>query len=468
MDTIWTPQIEDRPGPKYRALSDAIRDGIGEGALGVGVKLPPVRDLAWQLKITPGTVARAYSVLTDAGVLRAEVGRGTFVADPASAGPETAPAYPWVQHEAAEESDNISLFSPRLPDLGQVGYIRDAFTRLAERPARNLLDYPSTPAFAPARRAALRWLEGTILGPVDQEDIVLTHGGQSGISLVMQAVLKGRAPVVMVEDLSYPGFRRAAQLLRADVVSVPMDGQGIIPDALDRIAARHEGQVLCTSPEVHNPTGIVTPAARREEIARVARQRGFHVIDDDCYRLGRPSGPSYRALLPDLGWHISSLSKALTPSLRIGFAVAPKAHRAALRRAAEYGFFGLARPLADVAEDILLRDETYALLDRLRDRYGDYIREAVNILGSYDLTWHEDVPFLWLRLPEGWRAASFARAAEVVGVQMRTAEDFALRDGTPPHCVRMAVNAQVSLNSFADAMRRVRGLLDSPSDGIAV
>lgn len=178
------------------------------------------------------------------------------------------------------------------------------------------------------------------MGTLDEQDIVLTHGGQSGISLVLQAVLKGRAPQVAVEELSYPGFRRAAQLLRADVTGVPMDAQGIIPDALDQIARRHEIQVLCTSPEIHNPTGIVTPTDRREQIARVAAARGIHVLEDDCYRLGQPTGPTYRALLPELGWHVSSLSKALTPALRIGFAVAPQAHRTALRRAAEYGFSG--------------------------------------------------------------------------------------------------------------------------------
>ncbi|QFU08593.1 2-aminoadipate transaminase [Rhodobacteraceae bacterium THAF1] len=448
-------------------LSELIRDRIASGALLPGTRLPPVRELAWQLGITPGTVARAYTTLTDAGILRAEVGRGTFVADPKVTGLPTFGPSPWVPDDT-EADGRISLVSPRLPDLGQVAYLHAAFGRLAMRPPAHLLDYPTSKAFAPARRAVLRWLGGTIMGTLDEQDIVLTHGGQSGISLVLQAVLKGRAPQVAVEELSYPGFRRAAQLLRADVTGVPMDAQGIIPDALDQIARRHEIQVLCTSPEIHNPTGIVTPTDRREQIARVAAARGIHVLEDDCYRLGQPTGPTYRALLPELGWHVSSLSKALTPALRIGFAVAPQAHRTALRRAAEYGFFGLARPLADVAEDILSRDETYALMDRLRLAVGDYVREAVNILGGYDLAWRPDVPFLWLTLPQGWRAAAFVREAEAVGVQMRSAEDFVLRDAAAPHAVRMAINGQVPLPVFAQAMQRLRVLLDNPTEVIEV
>lgn len=464
MDTISHRYGLQNSGPKYRAVSEAIRAAISAGDLGQGDKLPPVRDLAWQLKIMPGTVARAYTILTDEGILQAEVGRGTFVAGPTR--PIT--QLKWPTKYAAEDTDQVSLFSPRLPDVGQVSLLRDAFARLSDRPPEDLLNYPTARAFAPARQAVIRWLEGTVLGPVSNEDIVLSHGGQSAISLVMQAVLKGQRPVVLVEELSYPGFRRAAELLRADVVSVPMDDQGIVPESLEDIARRYDAQLLCTSPEVHNPTGLHTPARRRERIAEVARRIGFHILEDDCYRLGRAKAPSYRALLPEQGWHVSSFSKCLTPSLRVGFAVAPERHRANLRRAAEHGFFGLACPLAHVTQDILTRDETFALMEKVRLVFGEYVRVAVNALGGYDLNWHEDIPYLWLRLPDGWRASTFVQAAEAQGVQLRNADEFALRNGSAPHAVRLAINAHVSLGSFEAAMQRLRDLLDNPPERIAV
>lgn len=464
MDTILSRCDLAGSGAKYQAVVQAIRDAISAGELAVGDRLPPVRDLAWKLGITPGTVARAYTILTDERVLLAEVGRGTFVAS-LTASEKSAQG---TGVHRAEDTDHVNLFSPKLPDVGQVGLIRDAFARLSERPAKDLLNYPTASAYAPARRSVLRWLEGSVLGPVDEQDIVLSHGGQNAISLVMQAVLKGDSPVVMVEELSYPGFRRAAELLRARVVSVPMDASGIVPEALAHIAGTHDAQLLCTSPEVHNPTGICTPAERRAEIAEVAQRCGFHVMEDDCYRLGRARAPSYRSYLPEQGWHVSSFSKCLTPSLRVGFAVAPEAHRATLRRTAEYGFFGLACPLAHVTEDILTRDETYRLMDRVREEFGRYVRAAVNALGGYELRWHEDVPYLWLVLPDGWRAGTFVQAAEARGVQLRNADEFALRNGNAPHAVRLAINAQVSLASFEAAMGRLRLLLDNPPERIAV
>ena len=467
MDTILDRYEPQASGPKYRAVADAIRRALKEGGLRPGERLLPVRELAWRLSITPGTVARAYTILTDEGVLEAQVGRGTFVSDPKARPRALLPDPPWPA-ETPESGTRISFAAPKLPDCGQADLVRSAFARLAEHPTARLLNYPNRSAFRPAREAALAWLSDTPLGSVDQEDLVLSHGGQNGIGLVMQAVLRGPRPVVLVESLSYPGFRRAADLLRAEVVPVPMDEQGLIPEALEALAERHDAQLLCTSPEVHNPTTITTPPERREAVAAVARRCGLHVLEDDCYRIGPRTGTSYRVLLPESGWLVASISKSITPALRIGFVVAPQGARADLRRVAEHGFFGLAQPLADLAADVLTRPDLPAVLDAVRGEYRRYTLAAVNLLGGFDLKWREDVPFLWLGLPKGWRAAPFMRAAEEAGAQLRAADEFAPRDGLAPHAVRIAVNAQVPLPDFEAAIRRLHDLLGNPPEGIAV
>jgi len=124
MDTIWIPSIDGREGPKYKVLAEAIRDAIRDKALILGQKLPPVRNLAWDLKITPGTVARAYTLLTDEDTLEAAVGRGTFVA-PTKAKTESAVAADHItdivthSDTAEERPDVVRLTSPQLPDVGQ-------------------------------------------------------------------------------------------------------------------------------------------------------------------------------------------------------------------------------------------------------------------------------------------------------------------------------------------------------------
>ncbi len=470
MDTIWVPQVDPAIKPKYKAVVQAIRDAVGSGALGLGAKLPPVRELGWKLEMTPGTVARAYTVLTDEGLLVAEVGRGTFVADATLAEPPlNLMEMDVIEHLTGGDNFDVNLFSPHLPNGGQSKLIRTLLAQIANDPPSGVMHYPSRRGGLPAREAMMHWLRDTNVGPLKESDIVLSHGGQNSIMLIFQTILKGRRPVIFVEELCYPGFRRVATALRADIVPIAMDGDGICADALAAAAERYpEGQIICTSPEVHSPTCGFTPLARRHEIVQVARRFDLQIVEDDCYRIGEAQAPGYRQLAPERGWYLTSLSKSITPALRVGCAIGPREMSPALHRAAEHGFFGLATPITDLVAALLSHPQLDAVLARTRGGVADYVRAAVNMLGGYDLRWREDVPFVWLNLPEGWRASAFCRAAETRGVRVRAAEEFAVRNAQTPHAVRMAINAGVSLKSFEAAMARLRDLLDNPTEEIGV
>ncbi|KUJ85899.1 aspartate aminotransferase [Ruegeria marisrubri] len=467
MDTIWPEKLPQTKGPKYVLVAETIRNAIENKVLGVGAKLPPVRELAYRLQITPGTVARAYSILTNEGLLQAEVGRGTFVAPPKL--PVLDDVWSRQLHLRDDKyGADVSLFSPRLADVGQVALIRECLMKVAQAEPEMFLNYPTRDAYQPARQAVVEWLSDVPLGPLTSEDIVLTHGGQNGICVVFQTVLKGPRPVILVEDLSYAGFRRAAELMRAEVVGIRMDKWGICPEALDQTLRQTQAQAVCVSPEVQNPTGSHAPLERRKEVVEVARRHDLQIIEDDCYRMGDARAPSYRALAPERGWHVSSISKTLTPALRVGFAIAPLERSADLRRSAEYGYFGLAQPLAELTRLLLSDPRSREIATKVRERMGEYVRIAVNALGGFDLVWDPQVPFVWLKLPSGWRSAAFSRAAEREGIQVRSADEFALRDGRAPNAVRIAMNGHVSLERFEEAMLRLRSLLDNPPEQISV
>ncbi|KIN60938.1 Transcriptional regulator, GntR family protein [Sulfitobacter noctilucae] len=476
MGTIWTPEALEGIKPKYKAVVAMIRESIAVGELTVGAKLPPVRDLAWDLKITPGTVARAYTVLTDSGVLRAEVGRGTFVADSSdSIGADlTEPLINLIEidsvrHMTGGDTDHANLFSPHLPNGGQAELIRKLLGEIAADPPSGIMHYPSRRTATAARQAMAHWLQGAPIGRVDPDDIVLSMGGQNAILLVFQTVLRGRRPTVFVEDLAYPGFRRAADLLRADIVAIQCDKDGIIPEALAEAAAKHpEAQVLCTSPEVHSPTCGFTPMTRRHELVDVARKADLQILEDDCYRMGRAEGEGYRQLAPERGWYVASISKSITPALRLGCAIGPRGMSGALQRSSENGFFGLSTPMIDLTASLLGHPDLPAIMERTRQGVQRYVEVAVNTLGSFDLSWRADVPFVWLHLPQGWRASAFCQAAEKRGVQIRAAEEFAGRDAPSPHAVRIAINGGISLRSFEAAMGRLRDLLEHPPEQISV
>ena len=474
MDTTWAEGLTFRDGQKYLVLRDAISQAIAKGLLEVGSKLPPVRELAFRLSITPGTVARAYSLLTDQGVLRAEVGRGTFVADrsgPVFAAHETDRG--WIKytdpvpHGYEDEGGPVSMMSPGIPNVGQASYLRGLLSDIAADPPSGMMHYPTRESFQPVRAAAKHWLRDAALGPLDEIDIVLAHGGQNAILLVMQAVLRGRRPTVLVEELCYPGFRRSALLLRADVVPVAMDDHGIIPSALEA-AAGAEAQLLCLTPNLHNPTCRRMPEERRHEIAAVARRCNFHILEDDWYHVPDLGLSSFRAIAPERSWYVSSISKLVTPSLRFGFAVSPPGGGTHLRRAAEDGFFGLATILADLGTAIMTDPRTERLTEDVRAVYRERRKLLLNHLGGYDVHWQEDTPIVWLTLPQGWRVSAFCTAAEAEGVRVRSSEDFAARDDNTPHAVRLSLNATVPEASFEQAVVRLRFLLENPPESVAV
>ncbi len=458
MNTIWPPNLSGVGRSKYQVMASAIRKAIADGVLQKGAKLPPVREMARRSSVTPGTVARAYSLLIDEGLLRAGVGRGTFVAERAN--PVEAPVQ-WPEV--------VSLRGPALPDVGQSEILRDALKRVAEDAALpDLLCYPDALYDRELKDTMAQWLADLPVGNVAPEDIVLAHGAQNAVLAVLQTVLHGPDPVVAVEQHAYPGFRRAAELCRARVVDVACDDKGPRPDLLQEAVTQHGAQIFLTSADVNNPTLRHTTPARRREIASVARRHGLHVLDDDCYRLSVPVAESYRALLPDLGWYVSSFSKSLSPALRVGWAIAPKSRAKDLARTVSFGSFGLARPLISTALKVLQDPRLPDVLTRTRRSLSDTVRLAVNHLGGHDVVWQDEIPFLWISLPGGWRASRFVRAAQERGVLLKSSEDFVLRDRRAPHCVRLAINAQIAQGCFEQAVNTVRDLLDNPVDEISV
>jgi DNA-binding transcriptional MocR family regulator len=454
MNTSWQPDLSGHPGPKYRALMDSIRTDIASGVLGIGEKLPPVRDLAWRLSITPGTVARAYKSLTDDGVLQAAVGRGTFVAGKSPQPPAGEPLY--VHSDAA-----VDLRSSPVPDVGQGRIIGQMLARIAMD--SNYVGYPTADTDRAARLAVVDWIGEGLLGRIGAEDVVMAHGTQNAIILALQAILSGPAPVILTEDLTYPGVRHAARLLRARVVPLAMDGDGILPDSLDAACRDHGGQVLVTAAMVHSPTTRTTPLARKQQLAELARKYQLQVLEDDCFRLGDPGDtPGYRLLLPERGWYLSSLTKSVSSALRFGYIVCPQGWADTARQAAQSSFYGLPQPMLDLGAELIRSGEAARIRALVLEADRHRVRLAVNALGGWDLEWRADVPYVWLRLPRGWRASTFARACESRGIRIKSADEFSLEDGNAPSAVRIACNSTAPLPRYETALRDLGDLLANP------
>jgi DNA-binding transcriptional MocR family regulator len=459
-DTIWTPDLSQYPGPKYLGLSWALRDAVRQGHLAEGAQLPTVRDLAWAVGVTPGTVSRAYQLVTQEGLLAATVGRGTFVASSAPRlGPKEAL---YSERDPGSRSSNVDLRSPQLPDVGQADLFAEAMRRVANGVNAEWLDYSTQRAEAPLRTAVCDWLANRELGGTSAEDLALTYGGQNAVSLILQCCLRGDRPIVVTEELCYPGFARAARLARADVVGVEMDAEGMKPEALEAACSRYGPQILFLTTEAQNPTAARMSMARREDIVRIARKFDLQIIEDDCYSVADTSLPTIRAIAPERTWYVGGISKTVSAALRFGYIVCPTGMGEAGRLTAQHSFFALARPLSDLCLDLFNSGAANEIRARVHAEFAHRLQSMVTMLGPFDLRWQKGLPFAWLNLPCDWCASDFTRVAESRDVMVRSADVFALVHGRAPHAVRLALTGAIPRAQYEAGLATLAQLLRNP------
>ena len=93
---------------------------------------------------------------------------------------------------------------------------------------------------------------------------------------------------------------------------------------------------------------------------------------------------------------------------------------------------------------------------------GQRVEFTVNLMGKWDISWRRDVPFIWLNLPRGWRASSFASACERENIVVRAADEFALNNMPTPHAVRISVNCNIPKEILGEAFTKIDRLLAHP------
>src|SRR3954470_23546792 len=174
------------------------------------------------------------------------------------------------------------------------------------------------------------------------DDVVITTGSQQALDLVTR-IFVDPGDVVLAEAPSYVGALGVFRAYQAEVVHVPMDDDGMIPEALEAALAQLAVQgrrvkLLYTVTNHHNPAGVTPSAPRRPRIVEIARRYGVLVLEDDPYGLlgfdGDPL-PSLHSHDPESVIYLGSFSKTFAPGFRVGWAVAPHAVREKLVLASE-------------------------------------------------------------------------------------------------------------------------------------
>ncbi len=451
--TIWTLRLEGRKGPRYRAIAEAIAEDVAAGELRIGSRLPTHRELADRIGVTVGTVSRAYAEAARRGLVSGEVGRGTFV----RSGAESAV-------DPSESDSPVDLSQNHPPDpVGQpqrAALLRALASLTARADAGRLLDYPAAGGNAADREAGASWI-GRAGVEASPEHVLVCTGSQHGLTVVLATQLEP-GDVLLTESLTYAGLKAVAGLLHLRLKGLPVDAEGLRPEALEEACRQGGAKALYLIPTLHNPTTAVMPDARRREIAAIARAHGLAIVEDDVHGLLPRERPRpIAALAPERSYYLTSTSKTLAPGLRIAYVLAPPGMVVRLAASLRATTWAVAPLMAAVASAWIRDGTADALVAARREEARERQAIALERLAGAEVETKPEAYYLWLRLPEPWRGDAFASEARARGVLVTPAEAFAVGRAPVPHAVRLCLGAARTRVELSRGLDAVAGLLRS-------
>lgn len=411
----------------YRAIADIIAQDIASGVLRPGDRLPPQRQFARRRGIADSTAARVYAELVRRGLAVGEVGRGTYVRATDSA-PQ--PALADVRDTHVDLELNFAI----LP--GQAERMAAALDQLLRA---NLLAISLRPVpvagNADARDAAVRTLARTDWRP-DPRHILFAGNGRQAIAGAASALLSP-GDRLGVEAFTYPVVLGILSRLGVTPVPLPVDGEGLVPEALAEANVR----AVYLQPTLHNPLGTTMSLERRQAIAQVLESRGMYAIEDTIYAFLHDELPPLAALAPQWTVLVDSLSKRLAPGLTVGFAVPPAGLVTRVATALRSGGWAV-QHLALAAATRWQADGTIAALEKEKRAEAAWRQALVaQTLAGFTVRADPHAYHCWWELPAPWRADTFVAAAARQGIAVSPAAAFAVGGGQAPHAVRLALAA---------------------------
>jgi GntR family transcriptional regulator/MocR family aminotransferase len=332
----------DGRGAKHAQLTRALRAAMMAGFVGFagGRRLPATRQLARELGLSRNTVLAAYEQLRAEGFIESRAGSGSYVAPQLPAAPrppapeERPPLAPQSHHarrmrECHRPGAIPGLVAPGVMHAFQCGVpminpaLSTAWSRELARAARSApADYPPTQGLQALREATCDYLARRRGVHASPEDVLIVNGTQQAIALIAD-VLLDEGDAVAIEEPHYTAIRKVLQAHGARMHAIGVDREGLRCDELPAEGAK----LACVTPSHQFPTGAVMSLRRRMALLDYAARHGAWIFEDDYDGEFRYDGKPLAALrsLDEDGRvvYVGTFSKALLPTIRLGYLVMP-------------------------------------------------------------------------------------------------------------------------------------------------
>jgi DNA-binding transcriptional MocR family regulator len=466
--TNWLPSLTTGHGPLYVRIADDAESAIKSGALPHGAKLPPQRDLAYDVGVTIGTISRAYALLRERGLVSGEVGRGTYVQADTN-NPATAPRDPVSLTYGGTRAltpppGKLRFDTTAAIDVGQAAVVGRIMTEIALEHPSEISSYTRT--LSPDwQEAGRRWLTSGNWSP-EASQILPQMGVHAGINAVIAAVT-GTGDRVVCEHLTYSQVSRSAMLMGRQIALVDSDANGILPEDFERVCAREHPKAAFIMSSGQNPTLTCLPLSRRKDIVAIARKYNVWLIEDYLYGGMIGDGiPLLAELAPDRTFLLNGLSKSVAAGVRGGWVACPPHMSQRVRVTQKMVCGGLPFLLAELSARLVLSGAA----DEIRTQVLSEIsaRETIvrELFRGYEFRSHPKLPFVWLKLPEPWLSGTFKQAVLDADILIDDEDEFKpARSSRIFHHVRIGFSEGRDRSISAQGLAAVRRVLDQSPVG---
>ncbi|MCM3368843.1 PLP-dependent aminotransferase family protein [Bacillus safensis] len=328
--------------PKYIQIIQFIKDKIGNGEWPIGSKIPSQRTLAKHFEVNRSTVITALEELMADGLIEGRMGKGTVVTNNTWTLLAKNSAPNWDQYvtsgiqrpsqkivqEINKSESNSDLIQLSKGELSKEIFPLTAMKEMMGKVSQNIeaFGYEEPKGYLPLREALSGYLR-TLGIQGSSSSILIVSGALQALQLISMGLLQ-RGSTVYLDQPSYLYSLHVFQSAGMKLTGVPMDNDGLLPEHIHVARGERGRAILYTNPCFHNPTGISMSERRREEILAASENAQLPIIEDDIYReLWIDEIPPNPIKTIDKNGHvlyIGSLSKTLSPGLRIGWIVGPE------------------------------------------------------------------------------------------------------------------------------------------------
>lgn len=444
----WKPDKESQV-PLFRQIVNHFEEGIRAGVYIKDTRFPSQRTLSTQFEVNRSTISLAMDELKALGLVETKGKGGTRVSDI----PDDIGSFDWGHYvedsmyypnreiiqkinDLDFDTDIIRLSSgAAMPESFEITGLRSLIEKAAKEV--DALDYTEPRGLLSLRSVLCEYLQGIGINAKSSE-VLIVSGALQAIQLIALGLLQ-RGSTALIEKPSYLYSLNILKSLDMRRRGIDCDREGLIPEALYKARPRNHHSVLYTIPNYQNPTGCLMSEERRMETLKVCEELNIPILEDDVYRelwLDTPPPLPLKSLeTKGQVLYIGSVSKHLSPGLRIGWIVGPEAvieRLSDIKMQVDYGASTLSQIVTELWFKSDHRDKALEAIRANLKKRRDAALDALDIYMADLGTWEKPKGgfYIWVDLHKSISEDQLFQKAVDAGVLIYPGHVYGTDDGT--------------------------------------